>query len=237
MVAPAAPHALVEQHLPARVVDLAHELRVLLLAEVRLAWVRPPQQPAHVGAVACEVGEHVPERGARPDETLVGVTLPIGEVHPVIGADGAELVVEPSEVVRAVDEHLDAIAFGPRQAVGVATVDLGGRVAAFLSGEEPVVETHAHSVPRIAQRHSGCIRFDGSASGHDVTMTKEPDPQRVQQRADQLTADELKVGSDDPEAQAEEILLESDERTDDRVSPPGQPVEHRHSEDTVDPTD
>ncbi|MET0420453.1 MAG: hypothetical protein ABW073_01995 [Acidimicrobiia bacterium] len=68
-------------------------------------------------------------------------------------------------------------------------------------------------------------------------MTKDPDPQRVQSRADQLTADELKVGSDDPEAQAEEILLESDERTDNRVSPPGQPVEHRTSEDTVDTTD
>ena len=68
-------------------------------------------------------------------------------------------------------------------------------------------------------------------------MIDDPDPRRVEQRADELTADELKAGSDDPEAQAEEILLESDERTADRDSPPGQPVEHRHSEDTVDTTD
>jgi hypothetical protein len=68
-------------------------------------------------------------------------------------------------------------------------------------------------------------------------MTNNPDPRRVQRRADELTAEERKAGSDDPEAQAEEILLESDERTDNRVSPPGQPVQHRHSEDTVDLTD
>jgi hypothetical protein len=67
-------------------------------------------------------------------------------------------------------------------------------------------------------------------------MSNEPDPQRVQRRADELTTEEQKAGSDDPEAQAEEILLESDERTADRVSPPGQAVEHRTSEDTVDTT-
>jgi hypothetical protein len=68
-------------------------------------------------------------------------------------------------------------------------------------------------------------------------MTDAPDPQRVKRRADELTAEEIKAGTDDAEAQAEEILAESDERTDDRESPPGQPVEHRRSEDTVDTTD
>jgi hypothetical protein len=85
--------------------------------------------------------------------------------------------------------------------------------------------------------HRSAIRFGALVPGHHIAMTDEPDPRRVQQRADELTADELKAGSDDPEAQAEEILLESDERTEDRESPPGRPVEHRHSEDTVDTTD
>ena len=35
------------------------------------------------------------------------------------------------------------------------------------------------------------------------------------------------------EAQAAAILEESDEREDDRVDPPGQGVEHRRSQDTV----
>ncbi len=61
------------------------------------------------------------------------------------------------------------------------------------------------------------------------------DPERVQARAEQLLSEEIEVGSDDPEAQAEAILEESDERTADRVSPPGKPVEHRRSEDTVEP--
>ena len=78
------------------------------------------------------------------------------------------------------------------------------------------------------------IRFDRVVPGHHVVMKNEPDPRRVERRADELTAEEREVGSDDPEAQAKEILRESDERTDDRVTPPGQPVEHRRSEDTVD---
>jgi len=65
-------------------------------------------------------------------------------------------------------------------------------------------------------------------------MSDKPDPERVQKRADALTTEEQEAGSDDPIAQAEEILEESDERTDDRVSPPGKPVEHGHSDDNVD---
>ena len=68
-------------------------------------------------------------------------------------------------------------------------------------------------------------------------MPDDPDPKRVQSRAESLSAEEKSVGSDDPAAQAEEILAQSDARTEDRVSPPGKPVERRHSEDTVDPTD
>jgi hypothetical protein len=66
-------------------------------------------------------------------------------------------------------------------------------------------------------------------------MPEEPDTKRVQGRADSLLPEEQIVGSDDPEAQAETILAESDARTADRVTPPGKPVEHRHSEDTVEP--
>ncbi len=68
-------------------------------------------------------------------------------------------------------------------------------------------------------------------------MPETPDPERVRHRAEDLLPEEQEAGSDDPVAQAEEILAESDERTDDREDPAGsQPVEHRHSEDTVDPS-
>jgi hypothetical protein len=68
-------------------------------------------------------------------------------------------------------------------------------------------------------------------------MPEKPDPDRVNSRASALQSEEREAGSDDPKAQAEEILAESDARTENRVAPPGQPVEHRHSEDTVDVTD
>jgi hypothetical protein len=41
----------------------------------------------------------------------------------------------------------------------------------------------------------------------------EPDPERVRQRAHELNPEEVAVGSDDPHAQAEAILADSDERT------------------------
>ncbi|MDP9334753.1 MAG: hypothetical protein M3Q30_15800 [Actinomycetota bacterium] len=68
-------------------------------------------------------------------------------------------------------------------------------------------------------------------------MPDEPDPKRVQRRAESLLPEERSVGSDDPSAQAEEILAESDARMDGRASPPGKPIEHRSSEDTVEPPD
>jgi hypothetical protein len=69
-------------------------------------------------------------------------------------------------------------------------------------------------------------------------MPEAPDPERVRHRADELLSEEQDAGSDDPMAQAEEILAESDERTENREDPEGsQPVEHRRSEDTVDPSD
>ena len=86
VVAPAAPDALVEQDLAAGLVHLLVEREVLLLAEVRLRRVRPPEQPAHVHAAPGEVGEDVRELGAGPDEPLVGVALPVGEVDPVVAA-------------------------------------------------------------------------------------------------------------------------------------------------------
>jgi hypothetical protein len=65
---------------------------------------------------------------------------------------------------------------------------------------------------------------------------EERDLERVAQREEELLTEERRAGSDDPFAQAAEILEESDERVERRNSPGSQPVEHRRSEDTVDRT-
>ena len=59
-----------------------------------------------------------------------------------------------------------------------------------------------------------------------------PPPDAVDERADELTAEEKRAGVDDPEALAEAVLSESEQRTLDR---PGTAREHRASEDTVEP--
>ena len=57
-----------------------------------------------------------------------------------------------------------------------------------------------------------------------ITMTDD----RIDQRAADLLPEERAAGSDDPRAQAEAILAESDEREDDAEAPPDTILE-RHS--------
>jgi hypothetical protein len=60
------------------------------------------------------------------------------------------------------------------------------------------------------------------------------DDRRVEERAAELLPEETTVGSDDPEAQAEAILAESDIRQADRNAAPGnQVVEKRKSDETT----
>jgi hypothetical protein len=65
----------------------------------------------------------------------------------------------------------------------------------------------------------------------------DPDDKRVRGRADALLPEEQVAESDDPVAQAGQILAESDARLENRGTPGDKPVERRQSEDTVDPVD
>ncbi|GHJ06099.1 hypothetical protein TPA0907_04660 [Micromonospora humidisoli] len=66
-------------------------------------------------------------------------------------------------------------------------------------------------------------------------MTHEQsDQDRVESRA-HLLPEEAAVGSDDPQAQAEAILAESDLRAADQGAAPDTVLEHRTSEETVPP--
>ncbi len=67
-----------------------------------------------------------------------------------------------------------------------------------------------------------------------MRVSDHPDDTRVEGRAE-LLPEELAAGSDDPEAQAEAILEESDERTLDRDAAPSSYVEHRTSDEATPP--
>ena len=79
-------------------------------------------------------------------------------------------------------------------------------------------------------------RDEGRTAADDETRDETLDRERVTTRADELMTEEERAGSEDPHAQAAQILEESNEREDQRPSPGSQPVEHRRSEDTVDQT-
>jgi hypothetical protein len=49
--------------------------------------------------------------------------------------------VEPDKVLGPVDEHFDAVAHRSTRCRAAPLVDLGGGVAAFTDGQEPVVES------------------------------------------------------------------------------------------------
>ena len=60
---------------------------------------------------------------------------------------------------------------------------------------------------------------------------------RVSRRAAELTDEERRNGTDDPEAQAAQILRESDQRQADRNAAPASFVEHRTSDEATPPPD
>ncbi|WP_329013816.1 hypothetical protein OG271_05195 [Micromonospora rifamycinica] len=63
---------------------------------------------------------------------------------------------------------------------------------------------------------------------------EQSDQERVESRA-HLLPEEAAVGSDDPQAQAEAILAESDRRLADQRAAPDTVLEHRTSAETVPP--
>ena len=70
-------------------------------------------------------------------------------------------------------------------------------------------------------------------------MEQEGEEERVASRAASLAAEEAEVPVDDPDEQAEAILADSDEWEEQASEPDrgGGEIEHRHSEDTVEPPD
>ena len=61
-----------------------------------------------------------------------------------------------------------------------------------------------------------------------------PDEERVEARSGAIP-EEVVAGADDPDGQARAILEDSDARQADRDAAPDAVVEHRSSEDTVEP--
>lgn len=63
----------------------------------------------------------------------------------------------------------------------------------------------------------------------------EPMAERIRRRAEHLLPEEQAAGSDDTEMQAASILADSDAREEYVESTPDLRIDHRRSEETVDP--
>jgi hypothetical protein len=132
-------HPLVQEHLPAGLVDLPAEVRVAVPADGSRypEPVRTPDQPADLDASAGEIGEEVADRRTGRQEALVRVAAPVREPDPITRLQPAELLVQTSEVGGPVDERSHQVARGP----GIELRILESRIPAFLRAEEPVVGT------------------------------------------------------------------------------------------------
>ena len=128
-------HPVVEQHLPARVVDLLGQLPVLLGREAEAPGVRSPQDPSGHGAPASGAGQRFGDGGSRGAEPLVRVGAPAGEQHEVAGTGVLERLGEDGEVGAPVHQ-------GPRCVAGGPSRQVRGLVAALLPGEQPVESVH-----------------------------------------------------------------------------------------------
>ncbi len=129
---------LVQQHLPAGLVDLVAQVLVLLGVVGQVLRVRAPDQAADLDAVLGQIAEHLTHARALGQQFLVGVPAPVGEVDPVPGGQLTEFLVEPAEVVRTVQHRSDLIAGHPAETVVPGNpVDVGRGVAPLLGREEP----------------------------------------------------------------------------------------------------
>ncbi len=79
----------------------------------------------------------------------------------------------------------------------------------------------------------GAAGFPGGPAGQVSGMDPQ-DEERVRSRAAELTPEELAAGSADPQAQAEAVLADSDERTDVPGAAPDTVLERRTSADAAD---
>ena len=104
VVAAAAADPVVEQHLTARLVDAREKERFLPSPKFIARGASARAAPARCTPPLGQLREHVADRGAGPGEQLVGIALPVGEVHPVAGAALAQHLVQPGEVLGAVDQ-------------------------------------------------------------------------------------------------------------------------------------
>jgi hypothetical protein len=77
----------------------------------------------------------------------------------------------------------------------------------------------------------GGALFCGASIGYSISMTDD----RIDQRAADLLPEERATGSADPTAQARAILADSDEREGDLEAAPDTVLEHRRSDQTVNP--
>jgi hypothetical protein len=106
----------------------------------------------------------------------------------------------------------------------------GDRLDEFVADLRALLSPHASYRVEIGDT---LVRIWWRRSGKTPTMADD----RTERRAAHLLPEEEHAGgSDEPEAQAEAILAESDERQADREAAPDSFVEHRTSDEATPPT-
>lgn len=72
---------LIEQHLPAGLVDLRAQALVLLRVEREAVRMRPPEKTSHVDPGMGEVDQNLADGGAFRKQLFVPVAPPVGEIN------------------------------------------------------------------------------------------------------------------------------------------------------------
>ena len=128
---------------PARLTSVLSTRLASWLNRTRAGWERHSSPPDGHSA-AGEGGQQRPQLAARAGQLAGGVDAPVGQVHPVAGAESGQQLVQPPEVGGSIHMHHDPVPSRPGLAVTVLGVDgLAGCHARQRSGARP-------------RRHLGC---------------------------------------------------------------------------------
>lgn len=132
VVAAATAYPLVQDHLPAVLLDLPVQSPVLVRTERQRVDVRPPDEATHDDAAVQRTFEQLGHRRSVLAQPLVGIAPPVGEEQVVALVERIDLLDQPVEVGDAVEQRFREVAGRPRG-------QRCGGVAALLGREEPLL--------------------------------------------------------------------------------------------------
>ncbi len=147
---------LIQQNLTAGVVDLTAQQLVGPAADGgrNALPMRSPDKATHFHALARHLCQQFSDGRPARQQPLVGVAAPIGEPYTVTRPQDCQLLMQPCEVPRPMNQRAHKVSLRPRRRSGTASMHLCRQVSPLIATQKPRtgVTVHVAFLPALAKR-------------------------------------------------------------------------------------